>query len=61
MKEDVQYSIANFRQDKKGEEFCAVSYKGAVVLVSNRRNTGFVNRNYSWTGQYFTDLIAIGD
>jgi outer membrane protein OmpA-like peptidoglycan-associated protein len=59
--DNSEYSIANFRQDKKGEEFCAVPYKGSVVLVSNRRNTGFVNRNYSWTGQYFTDLIAIGD
>jgi outer membrane protein OmpA-like peptidoglycan-associated protein len=59
--DNSEYSIANFRQNKKGEEYCAVPYKGAVVLVSNRRNTGFVNRNYSWTGQYFTDLIAIGD
>ena len=59
--DNSEYSIANYRQIKKGEEFCAVPYKGAVVLVSNRRNTGFVNRNYSWTGQYFTDLIAIGD
>ncbi|MFM7668926.1 MAG: OmpA family protein [Bacteroidota bacterium] len=61
MTDNSEYSIANFRQNKKGEEYCAVPYKGAVVLVSNRRNTGFVNRNYSWTGQYFTDLIAIGD
>ena len=59
--DNSEYSIANFRQDKKGEEFCAVPYKGSVVLVSNRRNTGFLNRNYAWTGQYFTDLIAIGD
>jgi outer membrane protein OmpA-like peptidoglycan-associated protein len=59
--DNSEYSIANFRQNKKGEEFCAVPYKGAVVLVSNRRNTGFLNRNYAWTGQYFTDLIAIGD
>jgi outer membrane protein OmpA-like peptidoglycan-associated protein len=56
-----EYSIANYRQNKKGEEFCAVPYKGALVMVSNRRNTGFVNRNYVWTGQFFTDLIAIGD
>lgn len=56
-----EYSIANFRQLKNGEEFCAVPFKGAVIMVSNRRNTGFVNRNYSWTGQFFTDLIAIGD
>lgn len=61
MTDNSEYSIANFRQNKNGEEFCAVPFKGAVVLVSNRRNTGFVNRNYSWTGQYFTDLIAIGD
>jgi outer membrane protein OmpA-like peptidoglycan-associated protein len=59
--DNSEYSIANFRQNKKGEEFCAVPYQGAVVMVSNRRNTGFVNRNYAWTGQYFTDLIAIGD
>jgi outer membrane protein OmpA-like peptidoglycan-associated protein len=59
--DNSEYSIANYRQLKKGEEFCAVPYKGAVVIVSNRRNTGFVNRNYSWTGQFFTDLIAIGD
>ena len=59
--DNSEYSIANFRQNKKGEEFCAVPYKGAVVMVSNRRNTGFLNRNYAWTGQYFTDLIAIGD
>ena len=59
--DNSEYSIANFRQNKKGEEFCAVPYKGAVVLVSNRRNTGFLNRNYAWTGQFFTDLIAIGD
>lgn len=59
--DNSEYTIANYRQIKKGEEFCAVPYIGAVVLVSNRRNTGFVNRNYSWTGQYFTDLIAIGD
>jgi outer membrane protein OmpA-like peptidoglycan-associated protein len=61
LNDNSEYSIANYRQIKKGEEFCAVPYKGAVVMVSNRRNTGFVNRNYSWTGQFFTDLIAIGD
>ena len=59
--DNSEYTIANYRQIKKGEEFCAVPYKGAVVLVSNRRNTGFLNRNYAWTGQFFTDLIAIGD
>ncbi len=59
--ENSEYVIANYRQTKKGEEFCAVPYKGAVVMVSNRRNTGFVNRNYSWTGQFFTDLISVGD
>ncbi|MBM3161471.1 MAG: OmpA family protein [Bacteroidetes bacterium] len=54
-----EYSIASFRNIKSGEEFCAVPYQGGYVLVSNRRNTGFVNRNYSWTGQFFTDLVAI--
>lgn len=53
------YSIAKFRETKTGEEFCAVPYQGGYVLVSNRRNTGFVNRNYPWTGQFFSDLIAI--
>lgn len=59
LNENSEYSVANFRQVKMGEEFCAVPYKDGYVLVSNRRNTGFVNRNYSWTGQYFTDLITI--
>jgi outer membrane protein OmpA-like peptidoglycan-associated protein len=57
--ENSEYSIANFRQVDAGEEFCAVPYQGGYVLVSNRRNTGFVNQSYPWTGQYFTDLIAI--
>ena len=59
--ENSDYTIANYRQVKEGEEFCAVPYKNQVVLVSNRRNTGFVNRNYLWTGQHYTDLIVIGD
>jgi outer membrane protein OmpA-like peptidoglycan-associated protein len=59
LSENSEYTIANFRQIESGEEFCAVPYQGGYVLVSNRRNTGFVNRSYPWTGQYFTDLIAI--
>ncbi|MFM7661802.1 MAG: OmpA family protein [Bacteroidota bacterium] len=59
--DNSEYSIANFRQNNKGEEFSAVPYKGAIILVSNRRNTGFINRNYTWTGQFFTDLISISD
>ena len=57
--ENSDYTISKFRQIDAGEEFCAVPYNGGYVLVSNRRNTGFVNRSYPWTGQYFTDLIAI--
>lgn len=53
------YTLAPFREIKTGEEFCAVPYKDGFVLVSNRRNTGFVNREYAWTGQFFTDLISI--
>jgi outer membrane protein OmpA-like peptidoglycan-associated protein len=59
LSENSEYTIAKFRQIESGEEFCAVPYQGGYVLVSNRRNTGFVNRSYPWTGQYFTDLIAI--
>jgi len=57
--ENSDYTIAPFREVKTGEEFCAVPYKDGFVLVSNRRNTGFVNSEYSWTGQFFTDLISI--
>ena len=59
LSENSEYTIAKFRQIESGEEFCAIPYQGGYVLVSNRRNTGFVNRSYPWTGQYFTDLIAI--
>lgn len=59
LSEDSEYKIAKLRQKDFGEEFCAVPYKGGFVLVSNRRNTGFANRIYPRTGQYFTDLIAI--
>lgn len=57
--ENSDYTVSKFRQIDAGEEFCAVPYNGGYILVSNRRNTGFVNRSYPWTGQYFTDLIAI--
>jgi outer membrane protein OmpA-like peptidoglycan-associated protein len=56
-----EFSIDNFRQNKKGEEFSAVPYKGKTLIVSNQRNTGFVNRNYARTGQFFTDLITVED
>jgi outer membrane protein OmpA-like peptidoglycan-associated protein len=59
LSEKSEYSISNFRQLKTGEEFCAVPYQGGYILVSNRRNTGFVNHNYPWTDQHFLDLIAI--
>ena len=59
LSENSEYTIAKFRQIESGEEFCAVPYQGGYVLVSNRRNTGFVNQSYPWSGQYFTDLIAI--
>lgn len=61
LNEISEYSISNYREMKKGEEFCAVPYKEQMIIVSNRRNTGFVNRNYSWTGQYFLDLVTIAD
>ncbi len=59
LSENSEYSIASFRQMKTGEEFCAVPYQGGYILVSNRRNTGFVNHNYPWTNQNFMDLISI--
>ncbi|MEY4571515.1 MAG: hypothetical protein RLZ10_726 [Bacteroidota bacterium] len=61
LNEISEYSISNYREMKKGEEFCAVPYKEQMIIVSNRRNTGFVNRNYSWTGQHFLDLVTITD
>ena len=61
LNEISEYSISNYREMKKGEEFCAVPYKEQMIIVSNRRNTGFVNRNYSWTGQHFLDIVTITD
>ena len=56
-----EYKVTNFRKQKKGEEFSAVPYKDGLILVSNKRNTGFINRIYGRTNQYFLDLIYISN
>jgi hypothetical protein len=54
-----EYKVENFRSQKRGEEFAAVPYKEGLILVSNKRNTGFINRLYGRTNQHFLDLIFI--
>ena len=56
-----EYKVTNFRKQKRGEEFSAVPYKEGLILVSNKRNTGFINRIYGRTNQHFLDLIYISD
>ena len=54
-----EYKVENFRTQKRGEEFAAVPYKEGLILASNKRNTGFINRLYGRTNQHFLDLIFI--
>ena len=54
-----EYKVENFRSQKRGEEFAAVPYKEGLILASNKRNTGFINRLYGRTNQHFLDLISI--
>jgi len=54
-----EYKVENFRSQKRGEEFAAVPYKEGLILASNKRNTGFINRLYGRTNQHFLDLIFI--
>ena len=56
-----EYKVENFRTQKRGEEFAAVPYKEGLILVSNKRNTGFINRLYGRTNQHFLDLIFISN
>ena len=56
-----EYKVENFRTQKRGEEFSAVPYKEGLILVSNKRNTGFINRLYGRTNQHFLDLIFISN
>jgi len=51
------YSIKPFRSSESGEVFAATDYPEGVLYVSTQYNTGFVNRIYGKTGQYFTDII----
>lgn len=51
------YSIQLFRSSETGEVFAAADYPEGVLYVSTQYNSGFVNRIYGKTGQYFTDII----
>lgn len=53
------YEVNLFRSLEQGEEFSAVPFEEGVILVSAAQNTGFVNRVYGKTGQYFTDLVYV--
>ena len=51
------YTIQMFRSSETGEVFAATDYPEGVLYVSTQYNSGFVNRIYGKTGQYFTDII----
>jgi len=51
------YTIQLFRSSETGEVFAASDYPEGVLYVSTQYNSGFVNRIYGKTGQYFTDII----
>lgn len=55
------YEIQLFRSSKTGEVFAATDYPEGVLYVSTQYNSGFVNRIYGKTGQYFTDIIYAKD
>ncbi|MFM7006888.1 MAG: OmpA family protein [Flavobacteriales bacterium] len=51
------YSVQLFRSSETGEVFAAADYPEGVLYVSTQYNSGFVNRIYGKTGQYFTDIV----
>jgi outer membrane protein OmpA-like peptidoglycan-associated protein len=55
------YTIKLFRSSETGEVFAASDYPEGVLYVSTQYNSGFVNRIYGKTGQYFTDIIYAKD
>ena len=55
------YSVQLFRSSETGEVFCASDYPEGVLYVSTQYNSGFVNRIYGKTGQYFTDIVYAKD
>ena len=59
LKTKAPYDVNLFRSLKVGEEFSAVPFEEGILLVSAAQNTGFVNRVYGKTGQYFTDLVYV--
>jgi len=54
-----QYDVKLFRSVDIGEEFSAVPFEEGVLLVTTGQNSGFVNRIYGKTGQFFTDLVYV--
>jgi outer membrane protein OmpA-like peptidoglycan-associated protein len=54
-----EYDVNLFRSVEIGEEFSAVPFEEGVLLVTTGQNTGFVNRVYGKTGQFFTDLVYV--
>jgi len=56
-----EYTIKLFRSSETGEVFAASDYPEGVLYVSTQYNSGFVNRIYGKTGQYFTDIIYAKD
>ncbi|MEY4288080.1 MAG: hypothetical protein RLZZ30_168 [Bacteroidota bacterium] len=59
LKSTAPYDVNLFRSLEVGEEFSAVPFEEGILLVSAAQNTGFVNRVYGKTGQYFTDLVYV--
>ena len=53
------YDVNLFRSVEIGEEFSAVPFEEGVLLVTTGQNSGFVNRIYGKTGQFFTDLVYV--
>ena len=53
------YDVNLFRSVEMGEEFSAVPFEEGVLLVTTGQNSGFVNRIYGKTGQFFTDLVYV--
>ena len=54
-----EYDVNLFRSVDIGEEFSAVPFEEGVLLVTTGQNSGFVNRVYGKTGQFFTDLVYV--
>lgn len=54
-----EYDVTLFRSVDIGEEFSAVPFEEGVLLVTTGQNSGFVNRVYGKTGQFFTDLVYV--